>query len=99
MIKSAMRTPSVFLHEELQRHREKIEAKLEDIEVGFERFIFLNPEQADDAAKRFKVEQDRYNVIFDKILNAQAAVQGRIPAAAAAVAPAREKTKTIKART
>ena len=99
VIKSAMRTPSVFLHEELQKHREKIEAKLEDIEAGFERFIFLNPEQADDAAKRLKVEQDRYNVIFDKILNAQAAVQGRIPAAAAAVAPAREKTKTIKART
>ena len=43
VIKSAMRTPSVFLHEELQKHREKIEAKLEDIEAGIREIHISQP--------------------------------------------------------
>ena len=101
LVDSMRRSPSVYLGDELQANKEKMEAKYEELEKAYRWHISKEAETAEEYQVKQDAEEGRYTAAYTKIIELQAERAAKNAEVATTITPTRrpEVRKVLKART
>jgi len=101
LVDSMRRSPSVYLGDELQANKEKMDAKYEELEKAYRWHISKEAETAEEYQVKLDAEEGRYTAAYTKIIELQAERAAKNAEVATTITPTRrpEVRKVLKART